>query len=86
MPDRPPILPIHGAQHGSFVAVPLSDIPEDGEVPQSGDQQTGAVLGGVVVAEPESDGSSVVSREGVWLAPTPVSYVSGLRYERRERL
>ena len=88
MPDRPPILPFHVDQHEPVIAAPCSTIqrPEDVEVPQYDDKQTGAVLGGVVTAEPDSDSNSIVSREGVWLAPAPVSYVSGLRYERRERL
>ena len=87
MVDLSPILPIADGGHGTFT--PLHGSCED-MIPG---QQPDTVLGGVLTAEPagetasqSSDCSSIVSHEDVYIAATPVAFISNLRYKRRECL
>ncbi|KAM5533359.1 hypothetical protein V8D89_012967, partial [Ganoderma adspersum] len=90
MVDHSTILPLVNDGHDSFVSVQALHAIDDGNTP---DQHPGTFLGGPLTAEPareiaapDSECSSMLSYEGVYIAAAPVTFISGLRYKRREIL
>ena len=90
MVDSPPVLPLVVDESNSFAIMQAPNLANDDVV---FGQQSDTILGGVITAEPAgetaeqiSECSSVLSHEGVYIAATPVAYISGLRYKRREIL
>ncbi|PIL23468.1 hypothetical protein GSI_14779 [Ganoderma sinense ZZ0214-1] len=93
--NRPPILPLANDRRESFVSVKaLHSVGDDDSA--SGlfpGPHPNTVLGGVLTAEPvgeiagqDSECSSMLSQDGVYIAAAPVSYISNFRYKRREAL
>ncbi len=90
MVDCHPILPRINDGRGSFALVQGPRGIDDNMI---SDRDPDTVLGGVITAEPagdiaeqDSECSSILSHEGVYIAAAPVVFISSLRYKRREAL
>ncbi|KAI1786725.1 hypothetical protein LXA43DRAFT_975618 [Ganoderma leucocontextum] len=89
MSDCSPTLPLFNDGRGTFTTVQALRDADDNIIAGHGFD---TVFGGALTAEPagetaeQSESSSILSYEGVYIAAAPVLFISRLRYQRREVL